>query len=369
MFRFPVSRSLEMRQAFNLNPFIPFRSQEWQNFRRKFKFMQLVWRWDIRSASSTSSANLLAQISEGVKGHVQNLMIYFEVWHVESILRGTDSVSRSARCMFPGEAWSMPPRPSCWDGCTASPRWTALQKGLQRLILKSCFPSFFKPQFLDMCSWFSIVDYIWLHILWYYYTYITHISSHHGFMASKYVSQDSIGCLIIDEVHERDVANPVLLSARQKKTQIWSKNWKTLPPVWFKLLQSRDLSTCRLVPGSSCLTISPISPFRSFRSEVYTDFLLLLLKEAMLNGHMPHLKAGADMRIFWAKASQTKSWQNSCDNWSELLAHSKSQGFMLEGKLQEHKHCNYCFKNQTPVRPCTFISFTVTLIYFFPNFI
>lgn len=30
---------------------------------------------------------------------------------------------------------------------------------------------------------------------------------------------------------------------------------------------------------------------QSFRSEVYTDFLLLLLKEAMLNGRMPHLKA------------------------------------------------------------------------------
>jgi len=205
-----------------------------------------------------------------------------------------------------------------------------------------------------------------LHILW-YYIYIIHISSHHGFMASKYVSQDSIGCLIIDEVHERDVANPVLLSAPQKKTQIWSKNWKTLPPVWFKLLQSRDLSTCRLVPGSSCLTISPISPFRSFRSEVYTDFLLLLLKEAMLNGHMPHLKAPT-CAFFEQKRGQTKSWQNSCDNWSELLAHSKSQGFMLEGKLQEHKHCNYCFKNQTPVRPCTFIYLYSYTYIFLPWF-
>ncbi len=33
-----------------------------------------------------------------------------------------------------------------------------------------------------------------------------------------------------------------------------------------------------------------------FRSEVYTDFLLLLLKEAMLNGRMPHLKADTSLQ-------------------------------------------------------------------------
>ena len=47
----------------------------------------------------------------------------------------------------------------------------ALQKGLQRLILKSCFPSFFKPQFLDMCSWFFIVDCIYYDIIYILYIY------------------------------------------------------------------------------------------------------------------------------------------------------------------------------------------------------
>ena len=70
-----------------------------------------------------------------------------------------------------------------------------------------------------MSSWFFFVDYIYNTI------YIHHIVIH-GFMASNFVSQDSIGCLIIDEVHERDVANPVLLSVLltlwQKKTEIRS---------------------------------------------------------------------------------------------------------------------------------------------------
>ena len=128
---------------------------------------------------------------------------------------------------------------------------------------------------------------------------------------------------------------------------------------------------CRQRCDLSCSSICPLKLVVHFPvhpgPKVYTDFLLLLLKEAMLNGRMPHLKARGHCprRVRWAGDGQTTSGKHGkigrmLQGFRTPSAKFQKSGFydrQLEGKLEStstHRNCQFCFKDQTPLRPRTF---------------